>query len=166
MQVLNITEMLPRRSISVKISYTVIVSKLEYVFFCRSFWKNEQNEAFLITHFHCKNYLLSWVTILPWFWICFCAFCLTRKSLQIITLLKLAFFQSILCFFSSTISCWNPCKFQVCFYTLLKHSSCKCPTCLYLWNRKCSKWQISILILTYPRRNILLFQYTRTHDLT
>ena len=50
-------------------------------------------------------------------------------------------------------------------YAISNHGSTKCPTFLYLWIRRNSKWWILLIILTYPTRNILLFHYTRTHYL-
>ena len=41
------------------------------------------------------------------------------------------FLQCILCFFSSTKTCCDPIKFQIYIYTLLKYSSCECPSLLH-----------------------------------
>ena len=78
---------------------------------------------------------------------------------------KVDLFTNFLILFPTPLSFWDPLKFRICVCALLKYSSSKCPTCLYLWNCCAPKLQIFVLVLTYPRRYILLFHYTITHDL-
>ena len=95
-----VTEMLPRCQKSVEIPHSASKSNLEYVFLWMSFWKIWKNESFLITHFHCQNYLLRYVIILPWLLTRLSAFVLARKFLHIIILLKLAFSTTLFILFS------------------------------------------------------------------
>ena len=63
------------------------------------FEKCGKNESFLITHFHCQNYLLKYVTVLLQLLTHLPAIVLARKFLYIIILLKLAFSTYFLIFF-------------------------------------------------------------------
>ena len=155
--------MLPRRSKSAEMSNSAKVSKLEYVFFCRSLWKKWIKWIFSHHSFSLQKLLIAMRNRLGL--VMRLSFRL-RPSFQILadnhTFKVCSFYKLFNTFFSIPISFWNSREFQGCFYALLKHRSCECSTFLYLWTSRISKWQIWVLVLTYPRRNILLFYYTRT----
>ena len=159
--------MLPGSSKSVGAISRVRVSKLEYVFSCRSFWKKWKKWIFSPHSFSLPKLFIAMrnhpsLVVSSSFW--------RQRNSQFLaynhTFIIGFFHKAFYAFFSGTVSCWGPAKFQICIYALLKHRSSECPTFLYLWNRCASKWQFFVLVLTYPRTNILLFHYTRTHDLT
>ena len=63
------------------------------------FEKYGKNESILITHFHCQNYLLKYVTVLLQLLTHLPAIILARKFLYIIILLKLDFSTTFFMFF-------------------------------------------------------------------